>query len=80
MPGAYHDADDIASQCETPADIIRTKPGWDQNDQMLLLELAVEEGLIKDGDLVLMISAGIGYAWNAVIMRWGRAENRRDNL
>jgi len=79
-PGACHDADDIASRCETPADIIRTKPGRYQNDQILLLELAGEEGLIKDGDLVLMISAGIGYTWNAVTMRWGRAENRRDSL
>lgn len=42
-----------------------------QNDQILSLELAVEEGRIKDGDLVLMISAGIGYAWNATTMRWG---------
>jgi 3-oxoacyl-[acyl-carrier-protein] synthase-3 len=42
-----------------------------QNDQLLSLDLAVEEGRIKDGDLVLMISAGIGYAWNAMTMRWG---------
>jgi 3-oxoacyl-[acyl-carrier-protein] synthase-3 len=42
-----------------------------QNDQILSLELAVEEGRIKDGDLVLMISAGIGYAWNATTLRWG---------
>jgi 3-oxoacyl-[acyl-carrier-protein] synthase-3 len=42
-----------------------------QNDQILSLELAVEEGRLKAGDLVLMISAGIGYAWNATTMRWG---------
>jgi 3-oxoacyl-[acyl-carrier-protein] synthase-3 len=42
-----------------------------QNDQILSLELALEEGRIKDGDLVLMISAGIGYAWNVVLLRWG---------
>jgi len=42
-----------------------------QNDQILSLELAIEENRIKDGDLVLMISAGIGYAWDAVVMRWG---------
>jgi len=42
-----------------------------QNDQILSLELALEEDLISDGDLVLMISAGIGYAWNAVTLRWG---------
>mgnify|MGYP000116419090 FL=1 len=42
-----------------------------QNDQILSLELAMEEGRLKEGDLVLMISAGIGYAWGAVLMRWG---------
>ncbi|MGB5748240.1 MAG: 3-oxoacyl-ACP synthase [Desulfobacterales bacterium] len=42
-----------------------------QNDQILSLELAIEENRLKKGDLVLMISAGIGYAWNAVVMRWG---------
>ena len=42
-----------------------------QNDQILSLELAIEEGRLKDGDLVLMISAGIGYAWDALLMRWG---------
>jgi 3-oxoacyl-[acyl-carrier-protein] synthase-3 len=42
-----------------------------QNDQLLSLELAVEEGRLKQGDLVLMISAGIGYAWGAVVLRWG---------
>ena len=42
-----------------------------QNDQILSLELAVEEGRLKEGDLVLMISAGIGYAWGAVLIRWG---------
>lgn len=42
-----------------------------QNDQILSLELGLEEGRLKGGDLVLMISAGIGYSWNAVVMRWG---------
>lgn len=42
-----------------------------QNDQLLSLELALEENRLKNGDIVLMISAGIGYSWNAVVMRWG---------
>jgi 3-oxoacyl-[acyl-carrier-protein] synthase III len=42
-----------------------------QNDQILSLELALEENRIKDGDLVLMISAGIGYAWDVLLLRWG---------
>ncbi|MBI5604838.1 MAG: 3-oxoacyl-ACP synthase [Deltaproteobacteria bacterium] len=46
-----------------------------QNDQILSLDLAVEEGRLKDGDLVLMISAGIGYAWDVLVMRWGSEGN-----
>jgi 3-oxoacyl-[acyl-carrier-protein] synthase-3 len=42
-----------------------------QNDQILSLELAMEEGRLKEGDLILMISAGIGYAWDVLLMRWG---------
>ncbi|MBC8443607.1 MAG: hypothetical protein H8D81_00675 [Deltaproteobacteria bacterium] len=46
-----------------------------QNDQILSLELGIEEGRLKNGDLVLMIAAGIGYAWNALVMRWGTRVN-----
>ncbi len=49
-----------------------------QNDQLLSLELALEEGRLKDGDLVLMISAGIGYAWDALVMRWGKGRGGAD--
>lgn len=42
-----------------------------QNDQILSLELGIEEGRLKNGDLVLMISAGIGYAWDVLLLRWG---------
>jgi 3-oxoacyl-[acyl-carrier-protein] synthase-3 len=45
-----------------------------QNDQLLSLELGLEEGRLTDGDLVLMISAGIGYAWGALALRWGAAK------
>lgn len=43
-----------------------------QIDQILSLELAVEKGLIKDGDIVVLVSAGIGYAWGAVTIQWGK--------
>ena len=42
-----------------------------QNDQILSLELAIEQGKVKDGDLVVFVSAGIGYAWNALAIKWG---------
>lgn len=42
-----------------------------QVDQILSLELGLEQGKIKDGSVICMIAAGIGYAWAANIIRWG---------
>lgn len=42
-----------------------------QNDQIISLELALEQGKVKNGDLVVFVSAGIGYAWNALTIKWG---------
>jgi 3-oxoacyl-[acyl-carrier-protein] synthase III len=43
-----------------------------QIDQILSLELAVNEGRVKEGDIVIFVSAGIGYAWGASTIKWGR--------
>lgn len=42
-----------------------------QIDQILSLHLALQEGKVKDGDVVCMIAAGIGYVWAANIIKWG---------
>lgn len=42
-----------------------------QIDQILSMELAVKKGEIKDGDVVVLVSAGIGYAWGATTIKWG---------
>ena len=42
-----------------------------QFDQILSIELALEENRIKEGDVVVMVSAGIGYAWSASVIKWG---------
>lgn len=42
-----------------------------QIDQILSLELALKENKVKDGSVVCMIAAGIGYVWSANIIRWG---------
>lgn len=46
-----------------------------QIDQILTLELALEKEKIKAGDIVVLVSAGIGYAWGATTIRWGKAIN-----
>lgn len=42
-----------------------------QMDQILSLELAEQEGKLRDGDIVVLVSAGIGYAWGATVLEWG---------
>jgi 3-oxoacyl-[acyl-carrier-protein] synthase III len=41
-----------------------------QIDQLLSLELALERGLVRAGSRVVLASAGVGYVWNAVGVRW----------
>ncbi len=43
-----------------------------QIDQILSLKLGLESGRIKPGSTISMISAGIGYAWAANVIRWGK--------
>ncbi len=42
-----------------------------QFDPILSCELAQAEGRLVDGDLVVMASAGVSYAWGAATLRWG---------
>ena len=42
-----------------------------QIDQILILKLAEKEGKLKEGSIVLLIAAGIGYVWSANVIRWG---------
>ena len=40
-------------------------------DPLLGLDRAARGGLLADGDLVLLLSAGTGYTWAASVVRWG---------
>ncbi|MEK4245683.1 MULTISPECIES: 3-oxoacyl-ACP synthase [unclassified Psychrobacillus] len=42
-----------------------------QMDQIISLELAEKSEKIKSGDIVVLVSAGIGYAWGAIAVKWG---------
>ncbi len=42
-----------------------------QIDQILSLHLAQQQGVLKQGTIVSMIAAGIGYAWGANVIKWG---------
>jgi len=40
-------------------------------DQVLALELASAQGRLREGDLVVAASAGLGFTWGATALRWG---------
>ncbi|MGD6801331.1 3-oxoacyl-ACP synthase [Rossellomorea aquimaris] len=42
-----------------------------QMDQIISLQLAEERGMLKQGDIIVLVSAGVGYAWGANVIRWG---------
>jgi 3-oxoacyl-[acyl-carrier-protein] synthase III len=44
-------------------------------DQALALELGLQQGKIKDGDLIVLAGAGVGYTWSAAAVKWGPAES-----
>ncbi len=49
-------------------------------DQVLSLGLAEKRGLLKSGDHVTFASAGIGYMWSAMSMRWDEKTFDTDEL
>ena len=42
-----------------------------QNDGIISLEYGLKSGKIKNGDIVVLTAAGIGWAWNAGVIKWG---------
>ncbi len=46
-----------------------------QIDQILSLHLALEQKKVKDGSVVCMLAAGIGYVWAANIIKWGEVHD-----
>lgn len=43
-----------------------------QNDQLLSLEIGVREGKIRDGDVAVLVGAGLGFVWASTVIQWGR--------
>jgi 3-oxoacyl-[acyl-carrier-protein] synthase-3 len=42
-----------------------------EQDAMISVVEGLREGRLKDGDLMVIVAAGIGYAWGACCVRWG---------
>lgn len=42
-----------------------------QNDGIISLEYGLNSGKIKPGNIIVLTAAGIGWAWNAGVIKWG---------
>ena len=42
-----------------------------QQDQPISIVEGLRTGRLKDGDLMVMVGAGVGYAWAASVVKWG---------
>lgn len=42
-----------------------------EQDAMFAIKEGLQQGKLKDGDLMAIVAAGIGYVWAAGIVRWG---------
>ena len=45
-----------------------------EQDAMFSIVEGVKQGRLKDGDLMVLIAAGIGYIWAAGVVQWGKAK------
>lgn len=44
-----------------------------EQDSIISIIRGLEEGKLTDGDLMIIVGAGIGYVWGAGVVRWGDA-------
>ncbi|MBN1178651.1 MAG: 3-oxoacyl-ACP synthase [Anaerolineae bacterium] len=42
-----------------------------EQDAMISIVEGLKQGRLKDGDLMIIVAAGIGYAWGACCVQWG---------
>jgi 3-oxoacyl-[acyl-carrier-protein] synthase-3 len=42
-----------------------------QQDAMVSIVEGLKQGRLQDGDLMVLVAAGIGYAWGAACVKWG---------
>ena len=48
-----------------------------EQDAMFSIREGLAAGRLKDGDLMAIVAAGIGYVWAAGIVRWGTVTGDR---
>jgi 3-oxoacyl-[acyl-carrier-protein] synthase-3 len=45
-----------------------------EQDSIINIIEGVKQGRLKDGDLMMIVGAGVGYVWAAACVRWGACD------
>ena len=45
-----------------------------EQDSIINMIEGEKQGRLKDGDLMIIVAAGIGYVWGASCVKWGRCD------
>ena len=48
-----------------------------EQDAMFAIKEGIKQGRLKNGDLMVIVAAGIGYVWGASAVRWGNPDVNR---
>jgi len=45
-----------------------------EQDSIINIIEGVKQGRLKDGDLMIIVGAGVGWVWGATCVKWGPCE------
>jgi len=72
-PSAHADMLQRLGLCEEQSVYLSEYGHTGEQDPMLSITEGLKQGRLKDGDLMVIVAAGIGYAWGAACVQWGPA-------
>jgi 3-oxoacyl-[acyl-carrier-protein] synthase-3 len=73
-PSAYHDMLQQLGLTEEQSVYNADYGHIGEQDSIINIIEGVKQGRLKDGDLMAIVGAGIGYVWGAACVRWGPCE------
>ena len=47
-----------------------------EQDSIINIIEGQKQGRLKDGDLMVIVAAGVGYVWGAACVKWGSGKSR----
>ncbi len=76
-PSAYHDMLQRLSLTDEQSVYNADIGHIGEQDSIINIIRGLEQGRLKDGDLMAIVGAGIGYVWGAACVQWGEADEQQ---